>query len=105
MGWWFFLRFGEWTSDFKWGLIFAWLDYSFQSSAFAVLLFAHFLRLRYHMSENTRKVFSDIRDRLDKLLLSPQGNKKIPPAVQKAYNKSKTLLTRYGGSPIHRKTM
>ncbi|CAO3660698.1 unnamed protein product [Umbelopsis ramanniana] len=78
---------------------------TFQSSAFSVLLFAHFLRLRYHMSEQTRSVFASISNRLDKLLLPPQANKKIPPAVQKAYNKTKVLLTRYGGSPIRRKTM
>jgi hypothetical protein len=78
---------------------------SFQSSAFSALLFAHFLRLRYHMSENTRTAFTNISNRLDKLLLPPQGNKKIPPVVQKVYNKTKVLLTRYGGSPIRRKAM
>jgi hypothetical protein len=80
-------------------------DGRLQSSAFAVLLFAHFLRLRYHMSANTRQAFADISTKLDKLLLPPSGNKKIPPAVQKAYNKTKVLLTRYGGSPIQRKAM
>ncbi|KAH8555059.1 hypothetical protein BGW37DRAFT_482287 [Umbelopsis sp. PMI_123] len=78
---------------------------TFQSSAFSALLFAHFLRLRYHMSENTRTAFTNISNRLDKLLLPPQGNKKIPPVVQKVYNKTKVLLTRYGGSPIRRKAM
>ncbi|KAJ2959829.1 hypothetical protein NQZ79_g4740 [Umbelopsis isabellina] len=80
--------------------------FMFQTSLFAVFLFAHFLRLRYHMNENSRKVFSGVASKLDNLLLPQKGQKKkVPPAVQKAYNKVKVLMSRYGSTPIERKAM
>ncbi|KAG2176440.1 hypothetical protein INT43_005680 [Umbelopsis isabellina] len=80
--------------------------FMFKTSLFAVFLFAHFLRLRYHMNENSRKVFSGVASKLDNLLLPQKGQKKkVPPAVQKAYNKVKVLMSRYGSTPIERKAM
>lgn len=58
------------------------------------------------MNENSRKVFSGVASKLDNLLLPQKGQKKkVPPAVQKAYNKVKVLMSRYGSTPIERKAM
>ena len=44
-----------------------------RQSLFAPYAYAHFLRLRFHLSQTTRSAFSRIRSRIDGLLVRPSG--------------------------------
>jgi Transmembrane protein 33/Nucleoporin POM33 len=68
---------------------------SFQSSLLAPLLFAHFLRLRFHLSSYTRGAFRDLNNRMDKFLLPPSAHPSIPPAVGHAYTTIKGYIIKY----------
>ncbi|RUS17177.1 hypothetical protein BC937DRAFT_90299 [Endogone sp. FLAS-F59071] len=73
---------------------------TFQTSFLAPLVYAHFLRLRYFMSSYTRAAFLDVSARLDKVLLPPSADARIPPMVGKAYTIIKSLVVRYGQSAV-----
>jgi len=73
---------------------------TFQTSFLAPLIYAHFLRLRYFMSSYTRAAFLEVSARLDKVLLPPTADARIPPVVGKAYTIIKSLVTRYGQSAV-----
>ncbi|CAO3694363.1 unnamed protein product [Umbelopsis ramanniana] len=68
---------------------------TFQSSLLAPLLFAHFLRLRFHLSSYTRGAFRDLNNRMDKLLLPPNAHPSIPPAVGHVYTTIKGYIIKY----------
>ncbi|KAG2181270.1 hypothetical protein INT43_008853, partial [Umbelopsis isabellina] len=73
---------------------------TFQSSLLAPLLFAHFLRLRYHLSSYTRGAFRDLNNRMDKMLLPPTAHPSIPPAVGNAYTTIKGYIIKYSQAGI-----
>ncbi|GAB5589802.1 Transmembrane nucleoporin [Umbelopsis nana] len=73
---------------------------TFQSSLLAPLLFAHFLRLRFHLSSYTRGAFRDLNTRLDKWLLPPTAHPSIPPAVGHAYTTIKGYIIKYSQAGI-----
>ncbi|KAI8343005.1 hypothetical protein BC941DRAFT_410191 [Chlamydoabsidia padenii] len=57
----------------------------FRSSIFSVLLYAHFIRMRYYTSSVMRDTFHSVTEQADHLLLPPTAHPKVPPAVTKAY--------------------
>ncbi|KAM0749625.1 hypothetical protein T439DRAFT_326505 [Meredithblackwellia eburnea MCA 4105] len=69
---------------------------TFQNSFLAPLFFAHFLRLRYYLSEPTRKAFADVNQRVDKLLAHPS----CPPPVKKGVETVRMLIIRYSESAL-----
>lgn len=66
---------------------------SFRSSLFSVLIYAHFLRMRYYMSSDMRHFLTDFGTKIDQLLTPPTAHASIPPAVLKAYATAKEKLS------------
>ncbi|KAL1919001.1 uncharacterized protein VTP21DRAFT_2382 [Calcarisporiella thermophila] len=73
---------------------------TFQTSFLAPILYAHFLRLRYFMNPYVRNTFHEVGAHLDKLLLPPTADPRIPPVIGKIYSQAKTLIVRYAQSAI-----
>ncbi|KAG0230603.1 hypothetical protein BGX31_005790 [Mortierella sp. GBA43] len=73
---------------------------TFQSSFLSPIVYANFLRFRYYYSIHTRTAFALIRARLDNLILPPNGNASIPPAVARGYTLVRDTIIRYGEAPI-----
>jgi hypothetical protein len=65
-----------------------------------VILFSQFLRFRYHLSTYTRKTFTELRVKLDGLLLPPNADPRIPAVVPQAYNMAKGMITKFGNSIV-----
>ncbi|KAI8375598.1 hypothetical protein EDC96DRAFT_495866 [Choanephora cucurbitarum] len=65
-----------------------------------LILFAQFLRFRYHLSTYTRQTFTELRVKLDSLLLPPSADPRIPPVATKAYITLKDLISRFGNSIV-----
>ncbi|OAC98332.1 hypothetical protein MUCCIDRAFT_150103, partial [Mucor lusitanicus CBS 277.49] len=65
----------------------------FRSSILSILVYGQFLRMRYFMSENTRKFLKELGTKIDKALTPPTAHPKIPPAVINAYATAKEKLT------------
>lgn len=63
-------------------------------------MFAQFLRFRYHLSTYTRQTFTDLRVKMDRLLLPPTADARIPPVVAKVYNIAKGMVTKFGDSIV-----
>ncbi|KAL1924702.1 uncharacterized protein VTP21DRAFT_4356 [Calcarisporiella thermophila] len=63
----------------------------FRNSLVAVAFYAHFLRMRYLMSPQTRSAFNHIGDRLDSLL-SPSKDSSL---TGKIYSQAKYVMSRY----------
>ncbi|KAI8068425.1 hypothetical protein BC940DRAFT_299052 [Gongronella butleri] len=63
----------------------------FKSTLFSVLLYAHFIRMRYYLSSYMRDTFHRLAQHLDKLLLPPTAHKSVPPAVSNAYKTLRDL--------------
>lgn len=61
----------------------------FRSSLLSVLLYTHFLRMRYYMSSDMRQFLNETGTKIDQLLTPPTAHPKIPPAVIKAYATAK----------------
>lgn len=60
----------------------------------SVLVYGHFLRMRYHMSTYTRDFLTEVGGKIDKFLTAPTAHPKIPPAVIKAYATAKEKLNK-----------
>ncbi|KAK9702144.1 Transmembrane nucleoporin [Basidiobolus ranarum] len=73
---------------------------TFQLSPFGVLFYANFLRIRYHLSPHIRQTFAEVRAVLDKHLLPPTANQKIPAVVGKAYTFIRDSVISYGQSIV-----
>ncbi|KAK9728456.1 Transmembrane nucleoporin [Basidiobolus ranarum] len=58
---------------------------TFNISPLAVLFYGNFLRLRYATSPHIRNVFGELRNRMDKWMLPPTANPKIPAFVGNGY--------------------
>ncbi|RCH93725.1 hypothetical protein CU098_002512, partial [Rhizopus stolonifer] len=67
-----------------------------------IFLFAQFLRFRYHLSSYTRQTFTELRVRLDSLLLPPKADARIPPAVGNVYNMIKIWISKFGEAGVQR---
>lgn len=65
-------------------------------------MFAQFLRFRYHLSSYTRQTFTELRVRLDSLLLPPKADARIPPAVGNVYNMIKIWISKFGEAGVQR---
>ncbi|ORX93326.1 hypothetical protein K493DRAFT_375377 [Basidiobolus meristosporus CBS 931.73] len=59
--------------------------FTLRISPLAVFFYGNFLRLRYATSPHIRHVFGQIRIRMDKWILSPTANPKIPAFVRSGY--------------------
>ncbi|KAI8342512.1 hypothetical protein BC941DRAFT_413021 [Chlamydoabsidia padenii] len=67
-----------------------------------VVLYAQFLRFRYHLSTYTRQEFGDLRVTLDRLLLPPTASPHIPPVVSRLYTTAKDMIFNFGESAVQR---
>ncbi|KAI8393954.1 uncharacterized protein BYT42DRAFT_552844 [Radiomyces spectabilis] len=67
-----------------------------------IFLFAQFLRFRYHLSTYTKQAFTDLRVSLDRLLLPPTADPRIPSAVGNFYTTVKSMIIRYGDAVVQR---
>ncbi|GAA5804498.1 hypothetical protein EDC94DRAFT_624434 [Helicostylum pulchrum] len=65
-----------------------------------IVLFAQFLRFRYHLSTYTRQTFTELRVKMDQMLLPPTAHARIPPVVAKVYNMAKGMITKFGDSIV-----
>lgn len=65
-----------------------------------IILFAQFLRFRYHLSTYTRQTFTELRVKLDTLLLPPSADPRIPAVATKAYTMAKGVITQFGNSIV-----
>lgn len=65
-----------------------------------VVLFSQFLRFRYHLSTYTRQTFTELRVKMDSLLLPPSADARIPSAVPKVYIMIKGMITKFGNSIV-----
>lgn len=63
-------------------------------------MFAQFLRFRYHLSTYTRQTFTELRVKMDQMLLPPTAHARIPPVVAKVYNMAKGMITKFGDSIV-----
>ncbi|ORX54122.1 hypothetical protein DM01DRAFT_1305589, partial [Hesseltinella vesiculosa] len=57
----------------------------FKSSLFSVILYGHFIRMRYYISSYMRDTFHRLAAQLDQWLLPPTAHASVPPAVSKFY--------------------
>ncbi|KAI9473595.1 MAG: hypothetical protein EXX96DRAFT_487981 [Benjaminiella poitrasii] len=64
------------------------------------ILYAQFLRFRYHLSTYTRQTFTELSTRFDRLLLPPTADPRIPAFVPKAYTVIKGMITKFGYSIV-----
>ncbi|KAI7893734.1 uncharacterized protein EV154DRAFT_439371 [Mucor mucedo] len=72
----------------------------FRFNFLPVILFCQFLRFRYHLSTYTRQTFTELRVRLDTLLLPPNADARIPAVVPKVYVMAKDMITKFGDSIV-----
>ncbi|CAO0795357.1 unnamed protein product [Mucor circinelloides] len=72
----------------------------FRLNIVPIILFAQFLRFRYHLSTYTRQTFTELRVKLDALLLPPSADPRIPAVVTKAYTMAKGVITQFGNSIV-----
>ncbi|KAI7878853.1 hypothetical protein K492DRAFT_149094 [Lichtheimia hyalospora FSU 10163] len=72
---------------------------SFQTSILALIVFAHFLRLRYYLSPYTRDAMHQTTAQLDQWLL-PLANdsRRYAQIVSKIYSNAKGIIIRYGSA-------
>ncbi|KAF9104604.1 hypothetical protein BGX29_001561 [Mortierella sp. GBA35] len=73
---------------------------TFQSSFLSPIVYANFLRFRYFFSIHTRNAFSEIRARLDNMIVPQGGNPKVPPVVAQAYEMARGAITRFGQAAV-----
>lgn len=69
---------------------------TFQNSFLHPLFFAHFLRLRYYLSPQTRSAVSTVNEYIDHYLEHPS----CPAVVKKGINVVRSLITQYADSII-----
>lgn len=65
-----------------------------------IILFSQFLRFRYHLSTYTRQTFTELRTKMDTLLLPPSADARIPPIVPRVYTMIKEMITKFGNSIV-----
>ncbi|KAJ8661353.1 hypothetical protein O0I10_003105 [Lichtheimia ornata] len=72
---------------------------SFQTSILALIVFAHFLRLRYYLSPYTRDAIHQTTAQLDQWLL-PLANdpRRYAQIISKIYSNAKGIIIRYGSA-------
>jgi len=67
---------------------------SFRNSLFTPLVFAHFLRLRYYLSPQTRQAFGYVSGQVDNAIAHPS----VPDPVKKGLTIARDLVKRYSSS-------
>ncbi|ORZ15097.1 hypothetical protein BCR42DRAFT_416401 [Absidia repens] len=67
-----------------------------------VVLFAQFLRFRFHFSTYTRQAFTQLRANLDHSLLPPTANPRVPAFVSRFYATAKEMVISFGESVVQR---
>ncbi|KAF9284412.1 hypothetical protein BGZ74_001740 [Mortierella antarctica] len=70
---------------------------TFQSSFISPILYAFFLRFRYFFNPYTRTAFTQLRARLDGLVLN---NPKVSPQALKAYGIAQRALVQFGRAAV-----
>ncbi|ORY97936.1 hypothetical protein BCR43DRAFT_490577 [Syncephalastrum racemosum] len=70
---------------------------TFQTSILALIVFTHFLRLRYYLSSYTREAIHSTTARVDEWLL-PGKHASVPPFVARLYLNLKGIVIRYGSA-------
>ncbi|KAG0185709.1 hypothetical protein DFQ28_008934 [Apophysomyces sp. BC1034] len=70
----------------------------FRTSVLALIVFGHFLRLRYYLSPYTRDAVHYATAQLDQWLLSPTADPRVPQLVSKLYANMKDIVIRYGSA-------
>ncbi|KAG1052440.1 hypothetical protein G6F43_005424 [Rhizopus delemar] len=75
----------------------------FRTSVTCLLVYVHFLRMRYYMSSYTRDYLNSLFIQADTLLTPPTAHPKIPPAVIKTYSTLKDAWTASGHSSVDKK--
>ncbi|KAI8987437.1 hypothetical protein BDF20DRAFT_910060 [Mycotypha africana] len=60
------------------------------------IIYAQFLRMRYHLSSHTQQTFSQLRVRLDEMILTNNA----PAMVQKIYKTIKAIIIRFGNNIV-----
>ncbi|KAI8064378.1 hypothetical protein BC940DRAFT_96284 [Gongronella butleri] len=67
-----------------------------------IMLYSHFLRIRYHLSTYTRQAFTELRVSLDHALLPPTAHPSIPAIVGQVYTNLKAMAIKFGESIVQR---
>ncbi|KAI7872767.1 hypothetical protein BDF14DRAFT_1715953, partial [Spinellus fusiger] len=68
----------------------------FQTSVLALVVFIHFLRLRFYLSPYTRDAMYAVTHTLDELLLPPTAEPYVSPTVSRLYMAIRSIVIRYG---------
>jgi hypothetical protein len=76
------------------------LNTRFRTSVLALIVFVHFLRLRYFLSSYTREALLATTNQLDKwLLTTTKSNNTALTIISNIYISIKRLVARYGAVP------
>ncbi|KAI9026007.1 hypothetical protein CLU79DRAFT_74006 [Phycomyces nitens] len=70
----------------------------FQTSILALVVFIHFLRLRFYLSPYTRDAMYAVTSKLDELLLPPTSEPYIPASISRLYKNIRSIVIRYGAT-------
>ncbi|KAL0080616.1 hypothetical protein F4703DRAFT_1740293, partial [Phycomyces blakesleeanus] len=70
----------------------------FQTSILALVVFIHFLRLRFYLSPYTRDAMYAVTAKLDELLLPPTSEPYIPVSASRLYKNIRSIVIRYGAT-------
>ncbi|KAF7726965.1 hypothetical protein EC973_008160 [Apophysomyces ossiformis] len=72
----------------------------FRTSVLALIVFGHFLRLRYYLSPYTRSAVHSATEHLDHWLLPPTADPRVPPFLSKLYVNVKDIMVHYGSANV-----
>jgi hypothetical protein len=64
----------------------------------ALIIFSHFVRLRYYLSPHTQQAVLQSTASLDHWLLPPTNHPRVPPWLSKVYLNLRGMLARYGSA-------
>ncbi|KAI8080047.1 glycoside hydrolase superfamily [Halteromyces radiatus] len=70
----------------------------FRTSILALIIFSHFLRLRYYLSPHTQQAVFQSTLFLDHWLLPPTKDPRIPPWLSKLYFNLRAMIVRYASA-------
>ncbi|KAI8328321.1 hypothetical protein BC941DRAFT_385582 [Chlamydoabsidia padenii] len=70
----------------------------FRTSILALIVFGHFVRLRYYLSPYTQQAVSQSTLILDHYLLPPTNHPQVPSWLSKLYFNLRGILSRYGSA-------
>ncbi|CAO3588948.1 unnamed protein product [Absidia cylindrospora] len=70
----------------------------FRTSILALIIFSHFVRLRYYLSPHTQQAVVKSTLMLDHWLLPPTRHPRVPSWLSKVYFNLRGMLVRYGSA-------